>query len=170
MSLTLGRIARFMTHGLYALVNTRHSCMISCTCNFTSGPNGTTILAVQPDYMTGVDTYNKQVPQLNSSFLSPGSKAVDAFTCNWGNELTGGALQSTLLTSLYAEHARKTNAHGILIVLCWPSAPFWMVLFPDGKNLASFVQNIVELPQREGCSYCNHQVWYCRCAQYQSFS
>ena len=92
------------------------------------------------------DTYNRQVPRFNSRFLSPGSEAVDAFTCNWGNETNWWCPPIHLII----QHARRTNAQGTLIVPCWPSAPFWPVLFPDGKNPASFIKNIVELPQREG--------------------
>ena len=31
-------------------------------------------------------TYNGQISCFDSRFLSPGSEAVDAFTCNWGEE------------------------------------------------------------------------------------
>ena len=46
-------------------------------------------------------------------------------------------------------HAQKTKAEGTLIVPQWVSAPFWPLLFPDGMNLADFVQEMVELPRTE---------------------
>ena len=95
------------------------------------------------------DTYNRQIPRFNSRFLSPGSEAVDAFTCNWGEETNWWCPPIHLITRVL-QHARKTKAHGTLIVPCWHSAPFWPVLFPDGNKPADFVQKVLELPQQEG--------------------
>ena len=92
------------------------------------------------------DTYNRQVPCFNSRFLSPGSEAVDAFTCNWGEETNWWCPPIHLITRVL-QHARKTKAHGTLIVPCWHSAPFWPVLYPDGNRPTNFVQKVLELSQ-----------------------
>ena len=48
------------------------------------------------------DTYSRQISCFNYRFLSPGSEAVDAFTCNWEKKVTGGIHQSTLLPEYYS--------------------------------------------------------------------
>ena len=44
------------------------------------------------------------------------------------------------------QHARKTKAIGTLIAPCWPSAPFWPLLFPGEGLSADFVQEFTQLP------------------------
>ena len=31
----------------------------------------------------------------------------------------------------------------------WVSAPFWPLLFPDGKKAATFIKQVVELPRQK---------------------
>ena len=95
------------------------------------------------------DVHNKQLERFNSRFWNPGSEAVDAFTCNWVGEVNWLCPPMHLVNRVI-QHAKRTNAEGTLIVPCWRSAPFWPVLFPDGVTPAKFIQNVQELPQREG--------------------
>lgn len=95
------------------------------------------------------DVYNRQTDRFNSRFWNPESEAVDAFTCDWGNDINW-LCPPVYLINRVVQHARKTSAQGTLIVPCWQSAPFWPVLFPDGSIPAQFIQKMRELPQREG--------------------
>ena len=47
------------------------------------------------------------------------------------------------------KHAEVTKAEGTLVVPQWISAPFWPLLFPDGKQVAPFVKQVVELPRQK---------------------
>ena len=55
------------------------------------------------------DTYNRQIYlALTPDFLSPSSEAVDAFTCNWGEEINWWCPPIHLITRVL-QHAKKTN-------------------------------------------------------------
>ena len=82
--------------------------------------------------------HNKQVERLYSRFWSPGCKAVDTFTVNWGNE-TNWWLPPLHLVCRTIQHAAKCKAKGTLVVHAWNSSPFWPILCPDGSHLAPFV-------------------------------
>ena len=82
--------------------------------------------------------HNKQVERLYSRFWSPGCKAVDIFTVNWGNE-TNWWLPPLHLVCRTIQHAAKCKAKGTLVVHAWNSSPFWPILCPDGSHLAPFV-------------------------------
>ena len=56
------------------------------------------------------DTYNRQISRFNSRLLSPSSEAVDAFTCNWGEEINWWCPPIHLITRVL-QHAKKTKAH-----------------------------------------------------------
>ena len=95
------------------------------------------------------DVHNKQLKRFNSRYWNPGSEAVDAFTCDWGNE-RNWLCPPTYLINQVIQHAKVTKAEGTLIVPAWRSAPFWPILYPDGCNPADFIKKVCELPQREG--------------------
>ena len=95
------------------------------------------------------DVHNKQLKRFNSRYWNPGSEAVDAFTCDWGNE-RNWLCPPTYLINRVIQHAKVTKAEGTLIVPAWHSAPFWPILYPDGCNPAEFIKKVRELPQREG--------------------
>ena len=95
------------------------------------------------------DVYNKQLSRFNSRFWSPGTEAVDSFTCRWDGENNWWCPPVYLIPRVIL-HARKTQACGTLIVPCWYSAPFWPLLYPDGTSPATFITDSLELPQREG--------------------
>ena len=72
--------------------------------------------------------HNRQTEHFNSRFWVPEMEVVDIFTVDWGNENNWWCPPVGLIPRL-TQHARKTKATGTLIVPCWPSAPFWPVLF-----------------------------------------
>ena len=47
------------------------------------------------------------------------------------------------------QYACKTKAEGTLIVPQWPSAPFWLMLFPAANITAKFVVDVCQLPDVE---------------------
>ena len=87
---------------------------------------------------------NTQVERFNSRFWTPGSEAVDAFTCNWGED-NNWWCPPVYLVPRVIRHAQNTNANGTLVVPQWPSSPFWPLLFPDGVTPAKFVKECLEL-------------------------
>ena len=88
---------------------------------------------------------NTQLPRFNSRCWNPGTEAVDTFTVNWSGENNWWCPPIPLVPRAI-RHAQACLAAGTLVVPCWPSAPFWPILCPDG-NFAHFVLEIQELPQ-----------------------
>jgi len=91
------------------------------------------------------DVHNHQLTRFNLHYWNPGLEAVDAFTCNWGGEINWWCPPPYLVPHLIG-HARETRAVGTLVVPQWCSAPYWPLLFPDGKHPAKFVKEVVVLP------------------------
>lgn len=83
--------------------------------------------------------YNALLPRFHSRFWSPGAEAVDTFTTNWGNEVNWW-VPPLHLVSRTIRHAAHCKAKGTLVIPRWKSAPFWPILCPDGRHLATFVQ------------------------------
>ena len=94
------------------------------------------------------NSVNAQVARFNSRFWTPGSEAVDAFTCDWGED-TNWWCPPVYLVPRVIRHAQNTNAKGTLVVPQWLSSPFWPLLFPNGTSPAAFVKEWVELPRTE---------------------
>ena len=92
-----------------------------------------------------VNTRNVQLQRFNSRFYSPGSEAVDAFTCTWVGENNWWCPPVHLVPRV-VRHAQNTKAYGTLIIPQWLSSPFWPLLFPDGFAPAEFVERVIELP------------------------
>ena len=105
------------------------------------------------------DVHNRQLERFNSRYWSPGTEAVDTFTCDWGNDNNWWCPPLYLIPRLI-RHAKVTKTIGTLVIPHWPSAPFWPMLFPDGAHPADCVQQVVELPKSQelflpGQSGCN---------------
>jgi len=92
---------------------------------------------------------NAQLERFNSRFWSPGSEAVDAFTCTWAGENNWWCPPVYLIPRVI-RHAQSTCCKGTLIIPQWVSSPFWPLLFPDGVNPIESVVGIAELPSSEG--------------------
>lgn len=93
------------------------------------------------------DMFNSQVERFNSRYWSPGTEAVDTFTCDWGGENNWWCPPLHLIPRLI-RHAEATKARGTLVIYQWPSAPFWPILFPGKSCPAKCIQQILELPRR----------------------
>lgn len=93
--------------------------------------------------------YNTQLSRFNSRYAVPGCEAVDAFTVHWGSEFNWWCPPLGLVPRVLG-HAKSCAAQGTLVVPLWPSAPFWPLLCPDGKNFAAFVVDWMSLPLMEG--------------------
>ena len=66
--------------------------------------------------------YSAQLEHFNSRFWNPGSEAMDAFTCNWGDE-NNWLCPPVYLVPQVIQHAKKCGAKATLLVPEWPSAP-----------------------------------------------
>ena len=95
------------------------------------------------------DMHNHQLPRFNSRYFNLGAEAIDTFTCDRDNENNWWCPPPIFLISRLIRHARATSATGMLVIPCWPSAPFWPLLFPDGLHPAKFMVDAVELQQDE---------------------
>ena len=92
--------------------------------------------------------HNAQLRRFNSRFGTPGSEAIDTFTCDWGGE-NNWWFPPICLVPRVIRHAQRTKAFGTLVVPQWLSAPFWPMLFPNGYEPAEFITGWVELPMME---------------------
>lgn len=88
---------------------------------------------------------NTQLDRFNSRFWSPGSEAVDAFTCDWA-DANNWWFPPIYLLPRVIRHAQNSKAKGTLVVPQWLSSPFWPLLFPNGTDPADFVTCWLELP------------------------
>ena len=84
--------------------------------------------------------YNSKCTRFNSRWWCPGTEAVDAFSVRWSNTIGWYVPPPRLVAQVIAK-MRRDVARGTLIVPVWFSAPFWPLLFPDGK--ATFVSEFV---------------------------
>ena len=87
--------------------------------------------------------YNTQLPRFNSRYVCPNSEAIDAFTVDWGEENNWLCPPPSLIVRVL-RHARQCRAHGMIVIPCWPSAPFWPLVC-SGSRYASFVLAAIEL-------------------------
>ena len=72
-------------------------------------------------------------------------EAVDAFTCDWSGE-NNSWCPTIFLVLRVLRHANVTKANGTLVVPRWVSAPFCLMLYPDGVHTAGLVRGVYELP------------------------
>ena len=91
---------------------------------------------------------NAQFIRFNSRFWCAGTETVDTFTVDWGPDNNWWCPPVGLIPRLL-QHARACGCSGTLIVPIWRSAPFWLMLCPEGSHFAEFVQEVVMLPYRE---------------------
>ena len=85
------------------------------------------------------NSFNTQLGRFNSRFWCPGMdlEAVDTFTCNWRLEVNWVCPPLHLIPRV-VRHAEETATRGTIEVPSWPSAPFWLILFPGKEDRASF--------------------------------
>ena len=90
-------------------------------------------------------SHNSQLPRFNSRYWDKGSEAVDAFTVDWAKE-NNWWCPPVCLVCRVLQHAKNCNSVGTLVVPSWRSAPFWPIICPDGQHFASFILDVVNLP------------------------
>ena len=84
---------------------------------------------------------NSQLARFNSRWWCPDTEAVDAFTCDWGGDINWVCPPPCLIPRCI-RHAANTLAVGSLILPCWPSAPYWPMIYPDGHSTADFITDL----------------------------
>jgi hypothetical protein len=83
---------------------------------------------------------NTHIARFHSRFWSPGCEAVDTFTVNWCDEISWW-VPPIYLVCRTISHAYSCKAKGTLVIPMWKSAPFWPIICPDGKHLATFIHS-----------------------------
>jgi hypothetical protein len=91
---------------------------------------------------------NAQLPRFNSRFLCPGTEAVNCFSQDWRG-CNNWVNPPFHLISRVAMHMRFCRAKGCVLVPYWPGAPWWHLLFPDGKNKGPGVKAVWHFPKKQ---------------------
>lgn len=92
------------------------------------------------------DDKNTKLSRFNSKFYCPGTSGIDAFTYDWSNENNWLCPPVSLIGSCF-RHLKLCKAKGTLLVPLWPSAYFWPIIYPNGKTMASFINDFIVLKQ-----------------------
>ena len=88
---------------------------------------------------------NTHLPRFNSRHADIGSEAIDIFTAHWSGENNWCCPPPALIPRVL-RHAEICKAWGTLIVPAWESSSFWPLIYPNGCDLAHFVEAFVSLP------------------------
>ena len=84
------------------------------------------------------DHRNKKHHRFNSKFYCPNTEAVNAFTCDWKNELNWLAPPISLIGKTI-KHAAACHAKGILMIPLWESSYFYPMIW-NGIRFKHFVK------------------------------
>ena len=89
----------------------------------------------------------------------PDCEAIGTFTTNWGGELNWW-FPPLYLVCHTISYALSCQAKGIFTVPAWKFAPYWPIMYPDGRHLLVFIHLWwpIEFYQRlfqDGRSNCN---------------
>ena len=90
------------------------------------------------------DPDNAKLARFDARFHSPGCETVNTFTSNWAPTFNWWCPPICLIADTL-KHARLCQASGVLLIPEWPSAYFWPLLTPDGKNFEDFVKDFLLL-------------------------
>ena len=82
--------------------------------------------------------FNTQLLRFNSRWWCPDTEGVNSFTCNWGNDINW-ICPPPYLVPRVIRHAARTGAKDTLVFPCWPSAPYWPMIYPNGQDVADFI-------------------------------
>ena len=80
-----------------------------------------------------------------SRFWNVYSTGVDAFTVDW-HGINGLFVPPVSLIPRVLAYMRQCRAIGTLILPFWPSASYWPMLCPSGKDFISEVVDFIDLP------------------------
>jgi len=92
--------------------------------------------------------------RFNSRWWCPNTEGVDSFTCDWGAEINW-VCSPPYLEPWATRHTARTHARGTLVFPCWPSAPYWLMIYPNGRDTVTFISDLEStcqqvLPGRSG--------------------
>ena len=82
--------------------------------------------------------YNAKCEIFNSRFWCPHTSGVDAFKQIWSNQ-ANWVVPPPRLVCRSINKVLTDKCSCTLVIPEWRSAPFWPILFPDGKSIAKFV-------------------------------
>ena len=91
------------------------------------------------------DQNNKKLTLFNSKYSCPGTNAVDAFSVDWSSD-NNWLVPPIYLIGQVLRHVRVCKAKASLVVPCWPSAPFWPLLFSEHSSFSSMVSQRISFP------------------------
>ena len=90
------------------------------------------------------DSINAKLNRFDARFHCPGCETVNTFAANWSGTFNWWCPPISLIGDTI-KHAKLCLASGVLFVPEWPSAYFWPLLTPDGKNFYTFVRDVLVL-------------------------
>lgn len=90
--------------------------------------------------------YNKKCVRFNTRWWVPETDGVNALNQSWVKPENNWLVPPPRLVLLTLQKMEKDRAVGTLILPNWSSAPFYPLIFKDGK-CKSFVHNILKLPR-----------------------
>ena len=85
---------------------------------------------------------NRECHRFNSLLWNPGAEQVNAFSVSWVGE-NNWLVPPIFLISKAILHLLTCKAKGVLIVTCWPSAPFGPLIFVKKFFTHSFVTDMM---------------------------
>ena len=85
---------------------------------------------------------NAKCPRFNSLLWNPGSEQVNAFSVSWAGE-NNWLVPPIFLISKAILHLLSCKAKGVIVAPCWPSAPFWPLLFVNKFVTRSYVTGVM---------------------------
>ena len=89
------------------------------------------------------DESNKKVRRFLSNFACPTSLGIDALCHSWDKENCWICPPVSKVLAVFKK-LMHTKGRGVLIIPKWPTANFWPILFPDGRNPSSAFDGTVE--------------------------
>ena len=90
------------------------------------------------------DSNNAKLLRFDARFHCPGCETVNTFTANWSKDFNWWCPPISLIADTL-KHARMCHASGVLLVPEWPSAYFWPLLTPNGKDFHTWVKEVLVL-------------------------
>ena len=97
------------------------------------------------------DSNNKKVLRFDARYHCPGCETVNTFTGDWSNTFNWWCPPISLVGDMLKQ-AKLCRASGVLLVPEWPSAYFWPLLTPNGKDFYPWVKQVLVLDPYYKCN------------------
>lgn len=91
------------------------------------------------------DTSNSKTKRFNSKYFCPETNAVNAFSCDWGDNELNWLCPPISLIGKTIQHLKNCKGRGILFLPIWPSAYYWPLLTSNGKTFRAFIKQFLVL-------------------------